>query len=874
MVYRNICYSSALALAAATLLPMGSGTAQAQDTQTQSAAEETQYGVGEIIVTARRRAETLLDTPIAIAAVSGDALQERGVVTFNELATATPGLNIQSSNTGRSDRSSQAISLRGFTPTTGNAILVASFIDGVPVASTTAITSVADPERIEVLKGPQAAYFGRNTFAGAINVVSRMPGNDFKGQLNASVGTRELRDIQGSVEGALVDDVLMVRLSGRDFSRRGAYRNAADPNQSLGDQSSRVGSLMIVAKPTQNLTFKAFGLLSQDKDGPAASGALFAHELRATNGQVSFNHDTGTLLAPNMSNCVYNGLTDGLSATENRVPWAGFCGALPSLPKGFGPIQNIFDGNLLADAQANPDGRIFPSSHSVDGFGMKRVFRHFHFNLDYEVGDTGITLSSLTGFNKEQYGALATATNYDTSLITNPSNPNRDPSKLPFWTNANQVERQTKDFSQEIRASFDDGGPLTAMVGGSYLYTRTQASYPNVGQEVMSGLPRNVGTTIGAPQQARTLAAFFGATYQVTDKLKLSADARYQRDNIYFFAGYNGLTISPTNGFGLPAGRTEPFDVAFKKEFKTFLPRIIAQYDLTDDVMGYASYSKGANITLSQFNSQVFNSSPTAVAAAQEIGLQPTIDPERLDNYEVGLKGRLFGGKASFQLSAYYARWKNQINQRSVYILDEAPPAGRGEWTYVVGNANAGDVTLKGLELDINASPIDGLLINASGSLNDSSINEYSNPAFSKLTGVIGDGYNGNQLAHTSKYSAAVGLQYGTDINSWDNGSWFMRGDLSYKSRVFLSEANKAWLPARTVVNLRAGITRGDVKFEAFMLNAFNNRGYTSGIEQNIYSPVVAANAPAHLKAPSAFGYVLLGLPDLRRTGVKVSYSF
>jgi iron complex outermembrane receptor protein len=424
-----------------------------------------------------------------------------------------------------------------------------------------------------------------------------------------------------------------------------------------------------------------------------------------------------------------------------------------------------------------------------------------------------------------------------------------------------------RDSSQELRATYDNGGPFTAMLGGSYLYTFTQASYPNVGNEVMTGLPRNIGTSIGAPQQARTLAGFFGASYQFTDRLKVNVDARYQRDRIYFFAGYNGLTITEGNGFNLPAGRTEPFDVAFTKDFKTFLPRIIVQYDLTDDVMGYASYSKGANITLSQFNSGVFNSSPTAVEAAQGIGLQPSIDPERLDNYEIGLKGRLFDGKANFQLSAYYARWKDQINQRSTFIMDEPAPLGRDEMIYVVGNANAGDVTLKGIELDINASPIDGLLINASGALNDSSIREYSNPAFSKLTGVIGDDFKGNQIASSSKYSATAGLQYGTDINSWDDGSWFVRGDLSYKSRVFISEANLAWLPARTVVNFRAGISRGDVKFEAFMLNAFNNRGYTSGIEQNI-------NAPNGAGAPSASGYVLLGLPDLRRTGVKVSYSF
>ncbi len=132
-------------------------------------------GLEEIVVTARKREENVMKTPVSVAALSSEDIAVRGITSFNDLANATPGLNINNANSGRNDRSFQQISLRGFTPATTTSTLTASFIDGVPVASATALSAVSDPERVEVLKGPQAAYFGRDTFAGAVNVVTRKP---------------------------------------------------------------------------------------------------------------------------------------------------------------------------------------------------------------------------------------------------------------------------------------------------------------------------------------------------------------------------------------------------------------------------------------------------------------------------------------------------------------------------------------------------------------------------------------------------------------------------------------------------------------------------------------------------------------------------
>ena len=122
--------------------------------------------------------KTSFDVPLTVTALTAESLEVRGVATMQDVASSTPGININDSSSGHADRGFQQIVLRGFTPVTTLATTTSLFIDGVVVSSPSAFTSISSPERIEILKGPQSAFFGRNTFAGAINVVNQTPGND------------------------------------------------------------------------------------------------------------------------------------------------------------------------------------------------------------------------------------------------------------------------------------------------------------------------------------------------------------------------------------------------------------------------------------------------------------------------------------------------------------------------------------------------------------------------------------------------------------------------------------------------------------------------------------------------------------------------
>lgn len=816
-----------------------------------------------IVVTARKRSEDVLKTPVAVAVVNSEAIAAKGIVSVNDLANNTPGINISNVSSGRNDRSFQQITLRGFTPSTATSTLTATFIDGIPVASATALNSITDPERIEVLKGPQAAYFGRNTFAGAVNVVNKLPSNDISGSASAQWGTRDNQDFMGSLEGAIVPDKLMVRVSGRYFSKDGSYRNKADPSETLGDQKTYSGTALIVAKPTDRLTIKAFGLYSVDKDGAPAQGMISAYEVRSNNGVTNIpaltGSNAGTVIITGQGNCTLNGYTSGLSANESRVARQFVCGALPGL-SATSPAQNTAYTPGVAAALANPAYRFISPKQGVKDYGLKRRYYHLHLNVDYELGDTGVILSSLTGYNNEYYSELADLDNYDSRLLNNPSNPGgANPNRYTYYDFPFVVERGTKDFSQEVRGSYDSG-PFKAILGASYLYTKSVNDLINVSNEVLAQAAP-LPTSQSAPQKSKTIGVFGGVTYEL-GKLSLSADARWQQDEIFAYSSGNPLTIAANNSYGLPAGSYPRLSVITSQKFKKFLPRLIAQYNASNDLMVYGSWSKGANISLASFNTNFLSSTPAAIAAAQSINLGVLVQPETLDNYEVGVKGRALDGVIRFAISGYYGIWKNQMNNRSVTFFDPAINTSQ----VVSGVANSGKSILKGIEGEVTILPVEGISIDLAGAINGSSIRSFSDPSISKVTGVIGDGFRGNQLPGSSKYSGNAGVQYKTDIRGQENASFFIRGDLSYKSRIFVDAANLTWIKPRTQVNFRAGVTKGPATIEAFLINAFNNRDYTSILNQAVITPNFAI--------ASQNSYLLTGLPELRTFGLKASYKF
>ena len=138
----------------------------------------------EIVVTARRREENLMEVPVSVSVLNSDLLMDPSVVDQFDLYELTPGISYDQSQ----DRQAARASVRGVWTRAQNPIRakVTSFIDGVPVLGQTGSLQFAGMERIEVMRGPQSAAFGRATFSGAINYVTNNPGDEFESQVSVS----------------------------------------------------------------------------------------------------------------------------------------------------------------------------------------------------------------------------------------------------------------------------------------------------------------------------------------------------------------------------------------------------------------------------------------------------------------------------------------------------------------------------------------------------------------------------------------------------------------------------------------------------------------------------------------------------------------
>lgn len=827
--------------------------------------------IEEVVVTARKREESILDTPIAITAISSADIAAKGIVSFNQLADNTPGITISNISSGRSDRSFQQITLRGFVPSTTLSTLTATFIDGAPVASPSAVAVVTDPARIEILKGPQAAYFGRNTFAGAVNVVNKTPSKELGGSLSLMGGTRNNLDFTGSVEGPFAAGMAGFRIGVHYMTKDGSYKNQANTGQTLGDQQTKTVTLMLTAAPTDNFTAKLFALHSADDDGPSTQGMLSAYEVRSNNGITNVplisGSSAGVLVLPSMSNCTLLGFTAGRDATEARVSRPFICGAVPKLPKGYSPAQNIVPSTLLSAALANGAQRVVSPSDGVKGYGLVREYWHSHLNLDWKINEA-FTLSSLTSINDEYYSEVEDLDNYNTSALVNPLNPTgANPNLTAYWDYVYGVERETRDFSQELRLTYDHGGAFNGVIGASYLKTLVWNDLIALTNEIVSGTAR-------VPQAGKnpvdTKGVFFGGTYKFNDAFRVTAEGRYQKDKVAGFTGSNpaGVSVGSVAAaqYGIAAGKYGPLQKLIEKEYTNFLPRLIAQYDFNPDLMGYLSYSKGVNVGTNTFNTSFLSLSALGLGYANELGISVVQKPERLKNYEIGLKGKFLDGRMTAQIAAYSATWSDQLNYRQrIYAelpVSQGGPGGTGQ---VVGYANTGGADLKGLEVDIAAKAGEHVDLSFAAAVNDSSIKSYATPSVSQITGIIGDGFKGKQLPQTSKMSANFGAQYTAPLPALNDAEWFARSDVSWKDKQYVDAANLTWIRARTVVNLRTGIKRGPLSVDAYVLNAFNDDNYVSIAQNSLLVPtfVVSGNA-----------YINVGLPELRTFGVRVGYKF
>ncbi len=239
-----------------------------------SAQQEPVAGIDTVVVTARKREESLQTTPIAITAFTADDLAKRNVVTLDGIGDYTPNLVFDKGTGGTGGSTSTQVYIRGigqadflFTTEPG----VGIYVDGVYLPrSIGSIMDLVNFERIEVLKGPQGTLFGKNSVGGAINIVSKRPGNELEGGVEAIYGSFDRIDVRGHLSVPLIEDTLAASIAVSSQNRDGYVKRVLAGDE-LGGINSKGVRGQVLWTPGENFDFLLTGDYTRHRDDAIAN---------------------------------------------------------------------------------------------------------------------------------------------------------------------------------------------------------------------------------------------------------------------------------------------------------------------------------------------------------------------------------------------------------------------------------------------------------------------------------------------------------------------------------------------------------------------------------------------------------------------------
>jgi len=788
----------------------------------------------EIVVTARKQEQSLQDVPLAITALGALEIQAAGFEDIIDISKAAPGLFIEPIN-GVSARVQTQPRFRGITFDANSPLqrTATVFVDGVLTSGGIQSIDVNEVERVEIIKGPQSALFGRNTYSGAINYITKDPSADFGGQFSALAATRDKYNVSGGIEGGLIGDTLTGRISGAYNFKGGHFDNAVVDGQELGEEADWNVNATLAYVPTDNFKIKLRGTLYETDDGPAAVirvAGLAEHNFGG------FNFTDPVTGLPGVTETAFRGTIRTPSGAEigTNTGQADF---------------DRFLSTALADGRAGTNGEgiqtIGISYDDLGGFGAKSEGLRLSANLNYEF-QNNLALDILAGYNENEFLLLQ---DFDAS---------------PDLSFTNSIGQEAKDLSLEARLSgsnFEDR--LRWSIGGNYLDidVETVGGFRDefaFGGLFFPGLFVDRFTTA-----SETIGIFGTLDYDLTDEFTVILEGRYQEDEIS--DGEPGLIgTSPTT-------------------FTNFLPRVLLQYQPSDDATFYASFSQG-NLS-GGFNPEISELDMTQLAElnARVPGTGLTFGEETLTNYELGWKQTLFNGAAAFNLAGFFMNRKDQIFS-GFELIRETPElfAMNGNEFRTVAFTNNGATTdILGFELDGTIKASENLTLQGSLAWIDATIDSFPDGVNSgDFTAVFGPDQNvqGQRAPRFPEWSGSASAAYETPISGnflGGDANWFTRGDLFYTGEFFDENTNLAENAAAVDVNLRTGIKRDNISVEVFVTNLFQED-----------SPIGAnniADTSFDVRGFNPFGGPLfdfsresvhVALRDRRQFGARVDYTF
>ncbi|MCY3565779.1 MAG: TonB-dependent receptor, partial [Gammaproteobacteria bacterium] len=493
--------------------------------------------VEEITVTARKVEESLNDTPVSVSAFTTASIEQLDINSVTDIARFTPGLSFSSAF----GRSTERPVIRG----QGNILArvqfgvesgVAYFVDGMYYAGDIQSLDMSNLERVEVIKGPQSALYGRNTYSGAINFVTRRPGQDFSGRARVrGLGDGE-QELVGSVGGQLIDGVLAMQAAVRHYEFDGQWTNTVT-EQPIGQEES--DSINVTLDWTPNESFSLTGRVQYQEDNDGTR-PFFLQSAAENNCYPGFRSLAFWPLV------------------ESRNPNQYFCGEILPRPIALndGPdadgVPNVIPG-------INPGSTFFGNVYSLGQgvlfSGVERELNNYALSASYNL-DSGNTLTFQVSRRDEEAKTGSDSDHGPTNFFLGPE---------AFFALSNVTEFTETAYEARLDSAADSALRWSA---GVFHYDL---------EEDQTDIVPGGFSPDGIDNFITNTAAFVSVGWDFSDRASATVELRYADEE---------KSQVDINAAGM---------VAFSgaTSFFSFAPRVTLDYRLNDDAMLYGIYSEG-----------------------------------------------------------------------------------------------------------------------------------------------------------------------------------------------------------------------------------------------------------------------------------------
>ncbi|MEM1103121.1 MAG: TonB-dependent receptor [Pseudomonadota bacterium] len=820
--------------------------------------------IDSIVVTARRKTESLQDVPGTVSVLTADALQKTGVTRADDFIALTPGVTLVNA----AEAGDTQVNIRGINGARDAENSFAFILDGVLYTNPASFNrEYTDLSQIEIFKGPQGAIYGRNAAAGAIIVTTTKPGDELSGNFTASYAEDETVLVKGSLSGPLTDS-LSFRVGGDYRTTDGFYRNEFQNNAPIVDafESFNING-RLVYEPTDRLSL----------------------DLKARYGEI----DASAI---------------GFNATFHLPVFA----AATDTPAAFEDVNDkefVFQPNIISDNDQTALEIVGKFDYEMDAVNLAGWLLYTDIENDLIADGT----SGAFGFYNNDPACQQSVTDLNAAGVTLP--PPQFFGEIPvgviFAPNGSflgpytpstcdgiqEQLRNQKDVSGEIRISSNGDGPIDWMLGAYLLDIDRQVGVAlnrDSGEPPIRGLLQ-----LDGPNRTDALVfddfdsfvyAFFGQfEYDVTDAIEASVALRYDVEKRQVRSlvptdatqsvidlDFDGVFNDPLNP-GLsslvnPTGEIPDQEATFRE----LQPKASLTWDVTPTTTLFANYgvgfkaggfnNSGSAATVDIFINGLIND--TAGTFADDLGVPlPAITDdyrkETSDAFEVGFKTSLFDDRLRLNGAGYYT----DVTDMQFFEFF----VGSFGLLRVVSNID--EVEIYGFELAAEASPTDFINLYTAFNLTESEIK-----ANSSRPDTVG-----NESPYTPEYTLNFGgdftvpINQGLDFNFRADGqlvgpTWFHTVQEGQRPTIFnplfelgfgagagalgTGDFSNAQRDEYLTLNLRASLVADNWAFTAFVNNV---------TDENFLEEVIPA---------PEFGGAFLYPGTLRRAGVEVTGRF